>query len=1363
MSTPDTESTPNIKPGPNPSGNPPQVGSYRLIEQLGTGGMSSVFRAVHADSGHEVAIKILPRSLARNPTMLQRFLREAKSAESLQNPHIVEIFDRGSEDGRYYIVLEFMPGGDLHDWVRSRGPLSVGEVVEVIRSAALGLKHAAAQGLIHRDIKPANLLRTADGHVKVTDLGLALQLSDEDERVTRDGTTVGTVDYMAPEQARDSRATSVRSDIYSLGCTFYFLLTGQAPFPGGAVPEKLRRHAYEAAPDVRQIRPDVPEELAELIQRMMAKKPERRFVDYDHLLMALDELAIAPPREAPTAIIDDEPETRMPEGDEPLMALIDDEAESADQGDGGPPVASEEPVLTALIDDEDDDAAGSAGFTLGPPASGVAGPGSTKSTPVVPGRREPAPAGSGAEINLAALSGVEDESPGRSTRRRPPSGPELGDGPRSAPAPAPGRSRLPDPQAEPIPLLDHRTAEEGMEGPVTAPRPQEVTGTPLSVLLLRGALAGLVLVFLGIGVSHLLSAVGSRPGSGSAGIDLGRSQDAEAVPETIETIPDDGLGGLAVGLPHRVAGRQAPASWSEPVDRREHPSELPKYPTERVEALGLGNAEPGRVDMPPSPIVVVNRAAEVHDREHQRDLQQAFDTISGTVEIDDDGPIFEHDFRVHGRERLIRAGTGRRPIVVVRPSKLASVRSRPAVVVLDDTSLTIEGIDLVVRASDLTPNQRALFLCLDGSELTLRDCTITVEGPIERPLAVVQVGVPAKPGQNATSTVRLERTLVRGPGLTAVWLAEGPAEVVVSRSAVLAGDAPVFNISGGAKPERALKLLGSIVATSGPVIELAGMPAGPAARPLTVRALGTTFARAEGGGTSGAGLVMLREPPNGGPKGPGVDWQGDHNRFDGWSPVASAGANRPVALADLEAIRRASPASDAASRAVGNAWSSATQAGWISPADLIPPFSELEPILAHVAAPTPNLRAWSLDAFDRLPVAVAGGIPDAKPAGPGVQVIDFDADQSPDSGDLGRYLATKVRPQTTRVVVNARGAGWHPFSPIRMAEGVSLELRVPPPASGREEDRLVFRPAEGARGAALIQVRGADLTILGACFERDACALLKQVIRVEQGHLNLLNCRLLAPGSVETGGGGLVEFRSQGTRPLPSGSSADWPLATLTDCVLITGGDALTADLGRGVVSLRNCALASGSDAIVLRPQPVARSRFAADLWLERCTVVSEGNLVRLESWPGGEAGPDRPWLIASHDSAFLDTYDRGRTPSTTVLLRADAEALSRGTVLWQSTNDAYHLSHYLIGGLATPQPVSFPEIGKLWVDVWGPSHIRNPRTDASGVRFVSDRLTPGEVTPADLVLQPDGPRSRGRAEVGADLERLGITPSARR
>ena len=350
------------------AGAPPElwVGSYRLLRPLGAGGMSSVFHAVHVQTGAEVALKILPRALAKNPTLLHRFLREAKSAESLEHPSIVAIYDRGEDQGRHYLALEFVPGGDLHERVRSGGALGVREAIGIIRSAAEGLSYAAGQGVIHRDVKPANLLLTAEGTVKVTDLGLALQVEDEDERVTRDGTTVGTVDYMAPEQARDSRATSIRSDLYSLGCTFYYLLAGAAPFAGGDVGSKLRRHALEAPPDIRAVRPDVPPALARLIQRMMAKSPNARFADYEQLIRALADIPAA--------------ETDA-DGDPQLVPLDDEDPSSSSfMGPGGSSVAR---AATVEIK------AASGGSRLEPGGSRT-GPDGSRVPPQVP-RAQPAP------------------------------------------------------------------------------------------------------------------------------------------------------------------------------------------------------------------------------------------------------------------------------------------------------------------------------------------------------------------------------------------------------------------------------------------------------------------------------------------------------------------------------------------------------------------------------------------------------------------------------------------------------------------------------------------------------------------------------------------------------------------------------------------------------------------------------------------------------------------------------------------------------------------------------------------------------------------------------------------------------------
>src|SRR5262249_50707804 len=195
---------------------------------------------------------------AAKPAMLERFHREARSAAKLRHENIVRIYECGEANGTHFLALEFIDGIDLHEYINRKGKLPPDEVRLILLQAANALTHAHKKGIIHRDIKPSNFLITLKNDqpvVKLTDLGLARETRQDDFRVTRDGTTVGTVDYMAPEQARDSGAADIRSDIYSLGCTAYHMLAGQAPFPDGSLTERIYKHVQAQPPDIRKVSP----------------------------------------------------------------------------------------------------------------------------------------------------------------------------------------------------------------------------------------------------------------------------------------------------------------------------------------------------------------------------------------------------------------------------------------------------------------------------------------------------------------------------------------------------------------------------------------------------------------------------------------------------------------------------------------------------------------------------------------------------------------------------------------------------------------------------------------------------------------------------------------------------------------------------------------------------------------------------------------------------------------------------------------------------------------------------------------------------------------------------------------------------
>jgi serine/threonine-protein kinase len=256
--------------------------------------MSQVYRAKHVTLDREVALKVLSLRRTRED-MVARFELEAQALASLDHPNIVRAYDVSREGDMLYLVMEFLPGTDLQRLVSNRGPLPVATAVDVVRQAALGLGHAHEKGWIHRDVKPANLMLTPQGTVKLLDLGLARLYGDDPTWMTRQyGGALGTADFLAPEQELDGHEVDIRADIYSLGATFHFLLTGQPPCNGSS-PLQAIVHSQAAPPGPLHLaRPDVPPRLVGVIDRMLARKPEDRYQTAAALVEALEPWAALP-------------------------------------------------------------------------------------------------------------------------------------------------------------------------------------------------------------------------------------------------------------------------------------------------------------------------------------------------------------------------------------------------------------------------------------------------------------------------------------------------------------------------------------------------------------------------------------------------------------------------------------------------------------------------------------------------------------------------------------------------------------------------------------------------------------------------------------------------------------------------------------------------------------------------------------------------------------------------------------------------------------------------------------------------------------------------------------------------------------
>jgi serine/threonine-protein kinase len=285
------------------------LGQYKILEPLGQGAMGRVFKAEHVGMGRLVALKLLSPDLVQTERARQLFEREVKLAARLQHLNIVTAYDADTIGGRYFLVLEYVDGPDLQSLVQREGPLPVGLACELIRQAAVGLQYAHELGMVHRDIKPSNLLVQRLNPfgpgplVKILDFGLA-HLRDGEALDGRENTpldrrtVIGTPDYISPEQARNWQSVDIRSDLYSLGCTFYYLLTGQPPYPGGTALQKLVRHCTERPTPLTHLRPDLPPAIAEIIDNLMAKNPLERYQ------IPLDAaVALLPHADASTAFI----------------------------------------------------------------------------------------------------------------------------------------------------------------------------------------------------------------------------------------------------------------------------------------------------------------------------------------------------------------------------------------------------------------------------------------------------------------------------------------------------------------------------------------------------------------------------------------------------------------------------------------------------------------------------------------------------------------------------------------------------------------------------------------------------------------------------------------------------------------------------------------------------------------------------------------------------------------------------------------------------------------------------------------------------------------------------------------------------
>lgn len=264
-------------------------GPYRLIEQIGKGGMGTVYLAEHAKLKRKVAIKVLARELAEDAAAVERFMREGRAASALCHPNVVRVHHAGSADGTHYLVMEYVDGATLEQVVDRKGPFAHAQAAKIGVQAAAGLEHAHEKGFVHRDIKPENLILTKGGAVKILDMGLTKDVTRQEDNLTaivNPKLILGTIDYLSPEQATQ-RPVDARSDLYSLGATLFTLITGHSPYEGASARQKLLNHQSGTVPVLTAYRSEVPAGMAAVVAKMMAKNPADRFQTAGEVIRAL--------------------------------------------------------------------------------------------------------------------------------------------------------------------------------------------------------------------------------------------------------------------------------------------------------------------------------------------------------------------------------------------------------------------------------------------------------------------------------------------------------------------------------------------------------------------------------------------------------------------------------------------------------------------------------------------------------------------------------------------------------------------------------------------------------------------------------------------------------------------------------------------------------------------------------------------------------------------------------------------------------------------------------------------------------------------------------------------------------------------
>ena len=1277
------------------------LGKYQIERRIGAGGMGTVYLARDTQLKRVVALKVLSRDKAQNPTLVRRFQAEAQAAAQLRHDNIVAVYDSGEADGYLFIAMEYVEGQDLFELVQKRGVTPVKRSIEIMKQVAKALQHAYEQNIVHRDIKPSNLLIRRDGVVKVTDLGLARSVDDTLEtNITRAGTTVGTVDYMSPEQARNSKLADIRSDLYSLGCTWYQMLTGEAPYPEGSVTNKLQAHAIKSIPDPRDRNPNVPEGLTAVLQRMMAKKPEDRYQTPAELLHDLEHSTLtrgAISREIFGDLSDYDQKTvggeaEAPDEDDGDDGYFEDLEETGRKEEATPDEVPQSYTPTRrkvtkaprnTVEQYEEE-------TRATPNRARDSKESSKQTEEEPVRRtKPTttkPAEEVAETEARRRTKPPEEVVETEARRsstKPRDAKSNSKPVESTPlkSSAPVKSSPPDKSKSHKPLPPKRQ-------PVAEPVDEAKKGLSPEMLRYLGAFAGVVVVIVGLGwlIQSYSGNVGFDANPFGSPADPTTAHQAAVAPPTkgSKKSPDPGANN-----PENAANNTVSGNTPGAANKTNNPTA--EFDVEVLPAWAAREAEPTGL-----PILTVGPGAA--SATHFASLDEALRAVppaGAIVKLVGGGPYPLGHVELSNVKRLVlmTASSQDRTVISLKPSEANGT----AGIKLADGTLEVRGVHFSLDRNQFPAGAKILEV-LDG-QLFVQQSSFTATGPDSVATVAMVVGsaqdASKEPG--IAPSVLVDRVVVRGDGLKGLAVQRTNVDAVVRDSLLATGSAAAVELTGHLvagvadvitpKPRRIVRVIRSTLYSSRCVFDVSSSTDSGSKPPRTEIVVLDSLCSAPSDSRSSSLVLAARWPQvRGGTEGwlTRLKWTSKGSLYLGFDQFVDLGADYRVE--DATAWKRAvnsNPDARQFQRKLAFPDEAPGDLGVVLPQEFEASSLNYREVkssngglpgcsMDKLAVPDAlsQHRAAALAMRPRLPSSI---IKPAEPAA--VRKVDLKKQ------DLGVVLNGGDWPSGT--LFEASGNGICLMSPASV-EGKSLRI-VFHQIDGTPL-RIQARPSDGKVADAMFSISRGSLELTNAVLEGSAAAKQNTppwLIAASEATLVLNGCRVQGSEADGPHQQGLIRW----TAAAPAAAaSPDPPVLVCRDSYLTGFGCGIRVESGQGHIILRNSIIAIRGDGLNLGNGLDLRPVRAGDALLtavdaEHVTFSTGGAAIRVSAAIGSDQPVSTPLRLFVERCAVVPplVFKAGEGSSAT-LVRCEGPVLEQKQIEWWGSSNgvAKQVVHFL-------------------------------------------------------------------------------------